>query len=175
MKKTIKILTTVVMLITVTAFTYLVPNWNIEPNYFIKFSGGKAEGTFSGLKGTIHFDPKDLANSKIDVTVDVNTINTGNTTKDGHAKNNSWFDANKYPTIRFISTSISETKAIGILEMHGTKKEISIPYTYNEYGNKATFKGNFKVNRRDYGIKGNMMGFMVGDEFEVTLNIPVIK
>ncbi len=48
--------------------------WNLDPNYSIKFASTRAEGTFSGLFGTVVFDKDNLANAKIDVVVDVNTI-----------------------------------------------------------------------------------------------------
>ena len=35
--------------------------------------------------------------------------------------------------------------------------------------------GSFTVNREDFGIKGNMFGFMVGDEVNVNLKVPVKK
>lgn len=176
MKKAIALLTAS---LSFTAFTILNNNWNIDSNYYIKFSGTKVEGTFTGLTGTINFDKNQLANAKIDVSVDAATINTGNSTKDKHAKGESWFDVTTYPRIKFSSSNFTKKAeqfiVVGILELHGTKKEVSFPFNYVENGNKATFSGSFKINRKDYGIKGNVMGFMVGNEFTVTLNIPVTK
>ncbi len=174
-----KVITLAAGVLSLTAFTILNINWNIGPNYSIKFSGTKAEGSFTGLAGTINFDKGQLANAKIDVSVDANTINTGNSTKDKHAKGDSWFDVAKYPKIKFTSTNFTKNAnqfiVTGILELHGTKKEVVFPFNYVENGNKATFNGSFKIDRKDYGIKGNMMGFMVGNEFTVTLNIPVTQ
>ena len=154
-------------------------NWNIDPNYSIKFEGSKVEGTFSGLAGKISFNPNDLMNSFIDVTVDANTIKTGNSTKDGHAKGEDWFHVAKYPKIKFTSQSFTKSgNAIvvtGTLELHGTKRQIQIPFTFSEAGSKGLFAGKFKLNRKDYGINGNFFGFTVGKDFEVTLNIPVVK
>lgn len=162
-----------------TAFTLIISHWNIDPNYAIKFSGSKAEGTFSGLKGTIIFDASDLAASKIDVSVDANTVKTGNDTKNKHARGDSWLDVAKYPVIRFTSSSFSQSvdKIIvtGTLTLHGTKKQIQIPFTFNNTGDKSTFVGDFKINRHDYAIEGNMFGFAVGDEFDITLRIPVSR
>lgn len=169
----------IALILSISAFTYLIPNWNIDPNYSIKFSGSSAEGTFSGLKGIVQFDPDNLPNSKFDVEVDANTIKTGNSTKDSHAKGESWFNTSKFPKIKFKSKKFEKVNnawnVVGTLELHGTKKEISIPFTFNESGNQATFTGKFNLNRKDYGINGNMMGFMVGNDYEVSLVIPVTK
>ena len=109
----------------------------------IKFDGGDPAGEFTGLKGTIQFDEKDLAGSKFDMTVDVAWINTGNGMKNTHAKSPNWFDAEQYPTIGFTSSSIKKTadgfETVGTLEMHGVKKEdhdtlyICRQYVYGKY------------------------------------------
>jgi polyisoprenoid-binding protein YceI len=160
------------------AFTALqLPDWKIASNYTIKFSGSKVEGTLSGLKGTIKFNENDLANAKMDIEIDVNTIKTGKDKMDEHAKNDSWFDAKKYPKITFKSLGFTKVatgySVLGELTLHGTKKPVSIPFTFINKGKEAEFVGSFKMNRKDYGINGNMMGFMVADIFDVQLKVPV--
>ncbi len=174
-----KILLILVLSFLVYSFTILGLNWNLDPNYSIKFAGKKAEGTFSGLSGKIIFDKSELNQAKFEVSVKVNTIKTGNGTKDKHAQDESWLDASNFPNIKFNSTSFIKKGdkyiVTGTLELHGTKKEVMIPFVYTEDGNKAIFEGSFKLNRKDYGIKGNFMGFLVGEEFDISLKIPVSK
>src|SRR5882724_4067259 len=135
------------------AFTIIKSqNWKIADNYSVKFEGGDPSGEFGGLKGTISFDPTDLPSSKFDASIDVATINTGNGMKNTHAKSDKWFDADKYPAIRFKSTSITKIsagyEAKGVLDMHGVQKEIAIPFTFEN----NIFKGSIQVNRLDYNI-----------------------
>ncbi|MBV6647438.1 MAG: YceI family protein [Cyclobacteriaceae bacterium] len=157
----------------------LAQSWNIMEGYEIKFSGNAANGSFSNLTGEITFYSEDLSRSKFDVEVQVATISTGNKTKDKHARGNSWFDADQYPTIRFSSEEFSalsntgEFSVSGTLDMHGVKKEMNIPFTFFQEGDEALFKGGFTVNRKDFEILGPIIGFMVGDEFEVMLEVPV--
>ena len=162
-----------------TAFVVLSTNWNIDPNYSIKFSGKKAEGTFSGLSGVINFEQNKLQEAKIDVSIDANTIKTGNSTKDSHAKGESWFDVAKYPSIKFESTAIAKSSdgylATGNLTLHGVSKTVAIPFQFTEQNGKGSFVGSFKVKRKDYNIRGNSFGFLVGDDFDLTLNVPVTK
>ncbi len=161
------------------SFSHLREVWNIDPNYTIRFEATQASGNFSGLSGTIQYDPDDLAASKIQVSVDVNSIDTGNKTKNSHAKGENWFDAETYPQIRFTSLSFSsedsQSVVVGILDLRGIKKEVKIPYTFDQNGNKAVFKGEFQVNRKDYGIDGGFTQFVVGDVITVKLEIPVSK
>lgn len=157
------------------AFTVIKSqDWKITDNYSVKFEGGDPSGEFGGLKAAISFDPNDLASSKFDATIDVATINTGNGMKNTHAKSDKWFDAEKYPTIRFTSSAISKTQegynAKGILDMHGVRKEITIPFIFKD----NTFKGSFQVNRLDYNI--NTAEPAHGSAtFKVEIEVPVVK
>ena len=125
-------------------------NWKIGENYSVKFDGGDPSGEFRGLKGAISFDPANLPASKFNVSITVASINTGNGMKNTHAKSAQWFDAAKYPTINFVSSSITKTatgyEAKGMLSMHGVDKEITLPFTFNN----NLFAGSFEINRLDY-------------------------
>src|ERR1700683_2984364 len=116
------------LIIALSAFTVIESlDWKISDNYSIKFTGNNATGIFRGLKGAVIFDTADLASSKFDVTVEVATINTGSGMKNTHAKSERWFDAAKYPTIAFKSSSLSRIAsgytAKGSLTMHGLTKD----------------------------------------------------
>jgi polyisoprenoid-binding protein YceI len=179
MKKIIITILTLTIAFCASAFMVIGVNWNIDPNYSIKFSGKKVAGTFSGLSGNVIFDPNNLQTSKMEVSVDVNSIKTGNTTQDDHAKGDSWFHAVKYPKISFTSSSFSKTMngfvVNGNLTLRGVTKAVSIPFQFSETQGKGLFVGNFKVNRKDYGIKGNAFGFLVGEEFSIELKVLVMK
>ena len=109
-----------IVLIAASAFTVIKSqDWKISDNYTVKFSGGDPSGEFKGLKGVVSFDPADPTAGKFDVTVDVATINTGNGMKNTHAKSPMWFDAEKFPTIKFTSSSIGKSNN-GQYEAKGT-------------------------------------------------------
>ncbi|MEM6877075.1 MAG: YceI family protein [Bacteroidota bacterium] len=177
MKTKLFILLFSVILLPAAAF-FSSGNWKIADDYTVAFDTGGAKGTFSGIDGDIIFDPNNLAGSSMDVSVEVATIETGNNTKNRHARGESWFDAESYPTIRFVGNDFarsgSDYKVSGDLTLHGTTKQIEIPFTFSPDGSQAgLFEGSFTVNRKDYGIDGNFWGFMVGKDVEVSLRIPV--
>ncbi len=160
------------------AFTPLYfSNWNISDNYNIRFSGRGADGTFSGLQGSISFDANNLANARMNVSVDVKTISTGNNTKNKHARGDSWFDAERYPKITFRSKQFRAKsegyEVVGNLTLHGTTKEVTIPFTFTENEQGGLFIGTFTVDRQEYGIEGPLLAFTVGDDFEIELRVPV--
>ena len=162
-------------IIILSAFTFIQSlDWKISDKYSVKFDGGDPKGEFTGLKGTIQFDANNLAASKFDCTIDVESINTGNGMQNTHAKSDKWLDATKYPLIHFTSKSINKTaagyEALGTLDMHGVQKEITLPFTFAD----NVFAGSFEVNRMDYGI--NTAEPKHGAQvLKIALNVPVTK
>lgn len=155
------------------AFTiYSSVTWKIANGYSVKFTSNDPSGTFTSLKGDVAFDEKDLAASKFDVTVDVSSINTGNGMKNKKALSEEYFDVAKYPVIKFVSDKITKTgsgyQAAGTLEMHGTKKPVTVPFTFSN----NTFTGSFDVNRIDYGV--GVAGH-AASVLKIDLSVPVTK
>lgn len=155
--KKIQFLHLSLIILVVSAFKLTtIQEWEISAGYRISFNGKFAEGTFNTLKGTILFNPKEPAKSRFDVTIDVASINTGKDLKNKHAVSEKWLDADRFPVIHFVSSEVIRTDTSytvqGELDFHGVKKEISIPFTFEEDNGKAQFHGSFKVNRGEFGI-----------------------
>lgn len=155
--------------------------WNptideVTINFELPDEGTK--GTLSGLKATIEFDQKDLATSKIEASVEVKTLNTGNVKKDEHLLSADFFNAEKYPTISFVSSSIKATSegfiANGNITIKDSTKAIEIPFTFSEDQNgTGIFKGSMSIHTGDFGVtKASKSG---KDRVMVTLSVPVKK
>ncbi|MFT3825491.1 MAG: YceI family protein [Chitinophagaceae bacterium] len=176
MKKIMLSLAILFTLAGVFAFT-LAQSWKIANNYSIKFSSSDASGIFKTFKGTIVFDEQNPATSKFDVTIDVASINTGNGLQNKHAKEEEWFDATKYPTIKFTSKKIVKSGAAyqvtGDLEIKGVKKETTLPFTFKAAGAAGTFAGTFNVNRNDFHV--GKPGGDVADVIKIDVSVPVTK
>lgn len=172
MKKLVVSSLSLFALAAVFAFTAL-QTWKIKDTYSIKFSSKDASGVFKTFGGTIVFDEKDLAKSKFDLTIDVASINTGNAMQNKHAKSADWFDADKYPSIKFVSSKIEKSdngyKAIGSLEMHGIKKDFTVPFTFKS----STFNATFNVNRNDFKVGKADNG--VSTSIKIEASVPVSK
>jgi polyisoprenoid-binding protein YceI len=158
------------------AFTF-VQTWTITDKHNISFSSNDVSGIFKTFKGSILFDEQSLTASRFDVTIDVASINTGNGLQNKHAKGEEWFDAAKYPVIRFTSKSIAKAGAAyqvtGDLTMRGVTKQLTIPFTFKKALNGATFNGTFTVNRSDFKI--GKPGGDVAEQIKVTVAVPVVK
>jgi polyisoprenoid-binding protein YceI len=167
-----------VLILAGSAFTFITAqSWQIAEGYNIGFSSAEAAGLFKDFKGTIVFDDANPAASKFDVTVGVASINTGNGLQNKHAKSDEWFDAAKYPQIHYASQKIVKTgngyQVTGDLEMHGVKKPVTIPFTFQKTDKGAVFAGSFTVNRNDFKI--GKPGGEVSDQLKVEISVPVTK
>jgi polyisoprenoid-binding protein YceI len=145
-------------------------------HFVIKNFGIKTGGDFSGLRGTIKFDPKNPAASSFDVTVNAATIDTDNGTRDGHLKKEEYFDVKKYPTIHMASTKVQATVKPGRYQFNGnltiksTTKPIVFQFNVVEKNGGYEFvSDDIKLNRRDYGVGGSSVS--MADELKVSLKV----
>lgn len=168
---------TLVSLLVFSAFVFVrMTEWKLADGYQIRFDGKYAHGTFNRMKGHIRFDPTQPGAARFEVAVDVASIDTGIELKNKHAKSEKWFDAEKYPLIKFTSQSVARTDTgfvvHGDLELRGITKPIAIPFTFKTSGSESLFYGRFKVNRGDFGI-GKVNG-KDSDSTSVEVSVPVL-
>ena len=144
-------------------------------HFVIKNFGIKTGGDFTGLKGTIKFDPVNFGSSVFDVSVDANTIDTDNSSRDGHLRKSEYFDVAKFKTINFKSTRVVKSTVAGRFYVFGelTIKGVTKPV---EFGFGATpkdggfvFDGEFGINRRNFGVGGSSIS--MSDNLTVSLSV----
>lgn len=149
----------------------------------------KVSGQFRGFEGTIEFDQKNLAASKVAVTIQASTIDTNVEARDKDLRSPRFFDVAKYPTLSFTSTGIADISGTrgrikGSLTVHGVTREVVLDAEFlgagkDPWGNQRFgFHGETKVNRKDFGMAWNEMieagGVLVGDEVEIVLDLEAV-
>jgi polyisoprenoid-binding protein YceI len=144
----------------------------------IKNLGINTNGSLSGLKADIQFDPNHIDASNISASIDANTINTDNDKRDEHLKSDSYFDAAKYPAITIKSVSIKHKSGNSYtgtfnLTIKDKTNAVELPFTYTESGNAASFKGALKIKRTDYGVGGSSM--VMSDNVTITIDVETTK
>jgi polyisoprenoid-binding protein YceI len=165
--------------------------YNLDPSHarvqFAVSHMGFSEwyGDFTGVKATLNIDPANVAAAKVDVTIPVASVSTTNTTLDGELKSADWFDAAKYPTIRFVSTKVTKTATdkatiTGDLTFHGVTKPVTLDAVFygagdNPMSKKATigFNATATLKRSDFGVKTYLP--MIGDETTLRISAPFEK
>jgi polyisoprenoid-binding protein YceI len=166
------------LLLAGSAFTFIAAqNWQIADGYSINFSNNDVGGIFKDFQGTIIFDDQNPAASKLDVVIGVASINTGNGLQNKHARSDEWFDAAKYPQIKFTSQKFVKVgngyQVTENLEIHGVSKATTIPFTFQKTAQGAAFAGSFTVNRNDFKI--GKPGGDVADQVKIDLSVPVTR
>lgn len=177
MKKIVYPLLAGVLLMSSAYLSVSAPEYKISEGHSIKFSSKDPSGEFKDFKGSIRFDENDLAGSKFDVSMDVSSISTGNGMMNKKAQTEEWFNAEKFPQIKFTSNKIEKGEGgvvvYGDLKIKGTAKPTKIKVGVKNSGDKATFSGTFNVNRMDFHV--GKKSESVPDVMKIEFNIPVSK
>jgi polyisoprenoid-binding protein YceI len=149
-----------------------------EIKFTIDNFGFGVGGSFKGLQGSIDFDPLSGAAGHFDVSIDASTVNTDNSLRDSHLRNDSYFDVKNYPRIRLVSTKITPTgtagtfQFTGLLTIKNVTKEVSFPFTVSAAGDGLSFKGSFTIKRKDFSVGGTST---ISNELTVSLNVVATK
>jgi polyisoprenoid-binding protein YceI len=162
---------------------------NLDPShtrvgFSIRHFFTPVRGEFKNVKGTITLDQASLKDSKVEVAIETASINTNNEKRDNHLRSADFFDAEKNPTITFVSKSIdvkdNKGTMTGDLTMHGVTKPVTLAVEVGGIGKMgqgtiAGFTASGKIDRKDYGLTWTKTldqgGTMLGDD--VTLEITV--
>lgn len=148
-------------------------------------------GGFRSVQGMIEYDSADPRQSRVDVVIDANSINTGDEQRDTHLKSGDFLDTAKYPAITFKSTKITpggqgEWKIAGDLTIHGITKPVTLnaegptPEAKDPFGNtRIGASATAKIKRSDFGLTWNPAvetgGILVGDDLKIELDISAIR
>jgi len=115
-------------------------NWDkahSQLNFGISHMGvGEIDGTFSSASARITASKDDFSDAVVELSADISSINTGVEQRNNHLKSADFFDAAKYPTLTFKSTSFKKTGAktyevAGDLSFHGVTKPVVLTATFN--------------------------------------------
>jgi polyisoprenoid-binding protein YceI len=148
--------------------------WQIDPAHSeIKFKVkhlvvSTVTGQFKNFTATIEADKADFSDARISFEAEINSLSTNNDQRDAHLKSPDFFDAEKFPTMTYRSTSITRLSGenysvTGELTIRGIKRPLTLDVTYNGtvdgFGGKkvAGFEISGKINRFDYGLMWNAM------------------
>ncbi|HEX8033919.1 MAG TPA: YceI family protein [Ktedonobacterales bacterium] len=148
------------------------------------------KGRFTKHSGVLELDEQNPSASKADVTIDVNSLYTGDEKRDAHLLSADFFDVEKYPTITYKSTKVEEVgdnhfRITGDLTIHGVTKEVVLDANLegqatNPWGKRiAAFTLHTSVNRKDYGLNWNVAleagGVLVSDKVNINIEAQAVE
>jgi len=191
----------IVSIITIAAMAIptfaLASTWTIDPDHSnIGFKVrhlmvSNVKGNFNKFTGVVEINDKDITKSKVEVSIDTNSINTNVQKRDEHLRSADFFDVAKYPTMTFVSNKVAKAgkdklKVTGDLTLHGVTRQVVLDVegptkeSKDPWGNiRKGATATTKINRKDFGLVWNAAletgGVAVGEEVTITLEIEMIR
>jgi polyisoprenoid-binding protein YceI len=141
-------------------------------------------GRFDKISGTFTLDEQNPAASTIDVVVESGSVDTGNAQRDTHLRNPDFFDAAKFPTIRFVSNKVTRQgsgpySVAGDLTLHGVTKPVTLEIEATGSGKgmmgevRSGLETIFSIKRTDFGME-KMVG-PVADDVRLMVSVEGIR
>ncbi len=147
-------------------------------------AGAQNEGTFTKFPVSVDAAPDGSSVSRLDVTVEMGTLDTGDKERDDTLRGPDLFSVNKFTQARFIATQITKTAngfdAAGKLTLRGVTRDQHVPFTFrtaNEQGHAVAYlTGRTTVHRLDYGVgQGDWKSTeWVGNDVTVSYNVKLV-
>jgi polyisoprenoid-binding protein YceI len=148
-------------------------------------------GEFTGVTGSVTYDPKDPTRDAVEATIDCATVNTGVAKRDAQLKTSDFFDVAHYPTMKFKSKRVEKAgdgklKVTGDLTINATTQEVALDVEgptasiRDPRGNeKVGLAASSQISRKKFGITWNEAmesgGIAVADEVSISLDLELIK
>lgn len=147
-------------------------------------------GHFKTFDAGLESDKDDFSDARIQFTIDTGSIDTGNEQRDNHLRSDDFFNAEKYPQMKFVSTSFTpngdgEYTLKGNLTIRDVTKEVSLEVEYggtitDPWGaTRAGFEVSGKINRQEFGLKWSAVteagGLVVSDDVKLHINVEFVK
>lgn len=176
-----------------TATAVSTGTWAIDPShteigFSVRHLVSKVRGKFEAFEGTI-VTPEDLTNSTVNVTVDLNSINTGTADRDNHLRSADFFEVETHPKMTFVSTGIvqkSDTDFVvtGDLTIKGVTKPVELATEFLGEGGdpwggtRVGIEATAEISRKEFGIDFNIPleggKVMVGDKISIHINAEAV-
>lgn len=149
----------------------------------------KTKGRFTDYRGFVEMDPDGAKIKAIEAVINMASVNTNHEKRDGHLKNEDFFNVEKYPTMtykmKYSRKDGDNIIAIGDLTMLGVTREVTLVGQFNgaikdfKGSTRAGFTAEGKLNRKDFGMNWSKLldggGFVVGEDISIRLEIECIK
>ncbi|MEI6890804.1 MAG: YceI family protein [Pontiella sp.] len=142
------------------------------------------KGNFGTFRGTIDYDPETKMLLAMQAVIEASSINTNNEKRDGHLKNEDFFNVTTFPELTFTSTSIKKNadgtfEVSGKLNVLGIDREIVLPVTVNgpvddPWGfQRIGVESETVLNRHQLGITHSASA-IIGDDVEISIAVEAV-
>lgn len=170
--------------------------WTIDPTHTnVEFAVrhlmiATVKGRFSDVKGTVNLDLANPSAASVEVTIAAPSIDTRNADRDAHLRSADFFDAERFPELRYVSRKVESLpdgtfRVVGDLTIRDVTREVPLHATLEGTGadpwggHRAGFSATGKLNRNDYGLHWNKVleagGVAVGEEVKLVIEAELVQ
>ena len=191
MRKFITTISTLAVGLLTASATATAANWDIDmvhSSVGFKVSHlvvSRTTGTFTDYDANIKFDKDNLEAGSVQAA----SIDTENEKRDSHLRSGDFLDVVTFPTITFVSTSISPVEdgaftMTGDFTMRGVTKEVTFECEFHgaveAFGSLRTgFTAETTINRQDFGVSWDKTldtgGLVAGNDVDITIELELIQ
>ena len=169
------------------ASTFAVDPAHSEVGFGIRHMGlSTVRGHFANVKGTILYDDANVAKSSVNVTIDVTTVDTGNSARDNHLKTDAFFDVAHFPAATFVSTGVtkngSHLAVAGNLTLRGVTKPVTLDVTAvgtmenpQDHKTHIGYSATTTIKRLDFGVGAGFPEAALGGDVPLTIDLEAVK
>ncbi len=170
-----------------TAGTWTIDPAHSEIGFTVRHLMTKVRGSFREFEGTVETVP-DLAASRVSVTIQLGSFDTGNSQRDEHVRSGDFLDIATFPTMTFESSGLRPDGEgfvlAGDLTIKGVTRSVELSADFlgtddDPYGNtRAGFEASTVINRKDFGVDANVpLGgekLLIGDQVTVQISVQAV-
>jgi polyisoprenoid-binding protein YceI len=143
-------------------------------------AGAASKGSFKKFATTLDYDEKNPAGGKLNVTVQIGSLDTQDKDRNDLLVGTDLFDAPKYPTATYTGTLAragAGLEAVGKLTIRGVAKDVRLPLTIRPTASGLDLSGEVKIKRLDFGVgQGEWKSTeSVGDVVTITYKVALAK
>lgn len=166
--------------------TYTIDTPHSEIAFTVKHMMiSNVKGNFRNFDAVMKSTKKDFADAQIEFECDVNSIWTNITERDNHLKSEEFFFVEKFPKMRFKSSSMKKEADVYVILGEMTIKDVKRPlrltgiYNGTDGNKKHKFELSGTLNRMDYGLKFNVMSgkgnSLISEEIKLDIHVQMIE
>ncbi|HET9047460.1 MAG TPA: YceI family protein [Chiayiivirga sp.] len=145
----------------------------------------KVIGTFAHPEGTLWFDADDWSQARVDVRIDLASLDLGDTDFNARIARRDYLDSQDHPQARFVSQRIegiskTQAKVHGLLSLRGQDTPITLDVTLNRQARSAWslrrtvgFSATATLSRSDLGMRAHRSA--VGDAVELRIEVEAVR
>jgi polyisoprenoid-binding protein YceI len=127
-----------------------------ELRFVASLEGDEVTGAFRRYHAALRFDPDELPRGHFDVSVDLESADTGSPDIDQALQLPDWFDSARHPQARFTARSFRSRgdgfEALGTLSIKGISRELVLPFRWRRNGDRAVMEGTTVLRRTDFRL-----------------------